>query len=137
VHALARSGLAAAPRGADDLGAEMLRFWIENRLAVVILLDRAAGTPFGNFGERFVERLVASTLAELRAGTARRSDDIARTVLRQIFDDTRRTLAALLEAHPDERALREAIEAFWCYQVPGMQGFARWVRGDRRGRTDS
>jgi len=24
--------------------------------------------------------------------------------------------------------LREAIEAFWSYQIPGLHGFARWVR---------
>lgn len=133
VHALA-----AAPRGADDdLGDEMLGFWVENRLAVVILLDRAAGTAHAGFAERFVERLVASTLAELGASAARRAGGVARTVLAQIFDGTRRTLAALLEAHPDERALRAAIEAFWSYQIPGLHGFARWARGDSRGRRAS
>jgi AcrR family transcriptional regulator len=131
VHALARAVLAVAPRGADDLGDEMLRFWIENRLAVVILLDRAAGTPFAGFGERFVEQLVASTLAELGARAARHPGGVARTVLTQIFDGTRRTLAVLLEAHPDERTLRDAIEAFWSYQVPGIRGFAGWARGAR------
>ncbi len=132
VHALARATLATPPRDADDLGDEMLRFWVGNRLAVVILLDRAAGTPYAGFGERFVERLVASTLAELGASAGRRAGGVARTVLTQIFDGTRRTLAALLEAHPDERALRDAIEAFWSYQVPGMRGFARWMGGDPR-----
>lgn len=136
VHALARAALVETPRGADDLGDEMLRFWVENRLAVVILLDRAAGTAYAGFGERFVERLLASTLAELGASTGRRTR-VARTVLTQIFEATRRSLAALLERHRDERALREAIEAFWSYQVPGMQGFARWVRGDPPGRRSS
>ena len=138
VHALARAALAAAPRGADDdLGDEMLGFWVENRLAVVILLDRAAGTAHAGFAARFVERLVASTLAELGPSAARRAGGVARTVLAQIFDGTRRTLAALLEAHPDERALRSAIEAFWSYQIPGLHGFARWARGDSRGRRAS
>jgi AcrR family transcriptional regulator len=133
VHALARAVLGAAPRGADDLGDEMLRFWMENRLAVVILLDRAAGTPFAGFGERFVEQLVRSTLAELGPRAARGPGVVARTVLTQIFDGTRRTLAALLRAHPDEGALRDAIEAFWSYQIPGIRGFAGWVRGARGG----
>ena len=38
--------------------------------------------------------------------------------------------AAILEAHADERELREAIEAFWSYPIPGLKGFARW--SDRR-----
>lgn len=137
VHALARSSLATGARGVDDLGDEMLRFWVENRLAVVILLDRAAGTAYAGFGESFVERLVASTLAELGPSAGHREAGPAKTVLKQIFEGTRRSLAALLESHPDERTLRQAIEAFWSYQVPGMQGFARWVRGDPRGRRSS
>ncbi len=132
VHALARTAT-AAPHAAGDFGDEMLRFWIANRLAVVILLDRAAGTPYAGFGQRFVERLVASTLAELGASVGGRARGVVRTVLGQIFDGTRRTLAALLEAHPGERALRDAIDAFWSYQVPGLHGLARWVRRDPRG----
>lgn len=138
VHALASAALAGAGRGAGagDLGDQMLRFWVENRLAVVILLDRAAGTAYARFGERFVQRLVASTLAELGASAGHGATGVARKVLTQIFESTRRSLAALLEEHSDEGSLREAIEAFWSYQVPGMRGFARWVRGDpRRGRA--
>ncbi|WP_242352314.1 MULTISPECIES: TetR/AcrR family transcriptional regulator [unclassified Anaeromyxobacter] len=130
VRALSRAFRAEATRGADDIGDEMLRFWAEHRLAVVILLDRAAGTDYAAFGARFVERLVASTLADLRP--RRGASAAARFVLARIFDNTRRMLAAILEAHADERALREAIEAFWSYQIPGLQGFARW--SNRRSR---
>jgi hypothetical protein len=34
----------------------------------------------------------------------------------------------MAEAVDDERALRNAIEAFWSYQIPGLRGFAEWVR---------
>lgn len=36
-------------------------------------------------------------------------------------------LAAILETHAEGAALREAIEAFWNYQLPGPGRFARWV----------
>ena len=55
----------------------------------------------------------------------------ARFVLERIFEGTRRTLAAILAAHADERPLREAIEAFWSYQIPGLAGLARWVNARR------
>lgn len=123
VSALARNTLRGA--SADDAGGEMLRFWIEQRLAVVILLDRAAGTPHAHYGERFVELLLKHTLAELRAT----HDGIAisarsRFVLREIFDNTRRILASILATHDKTAELREAIEAFWSYQIAGMHGFA-------------
>lgn len=125
VRALGAVVVGAADRRSDDKSEEMLRFWIENRLAVVVLLDRAAGTPYAEYGERFVERLVTTTIAEFRAAhPGLRVGATARFVLTRIFENTRRMLAAILAEHEDERALREATEAFWSYQIPGLRGFA-------------
>lgn len=127
VRALAKTTLGGASGG--DEGDEMLRFWVENRLAVVILLDRAEGTDYAHFGARFVEHLVAGTLAQIRERSpGLRVSPAARFVLTRIFENTRRMLAAILEEHENERALREAIEAFWSYQVPGLQGLAGWLQ---------
>jgi AcrR family transcriptional regulator len=135
VRALSRAGLARAPRGADHLGEELLRFWVEHRLAVVILLDRAEGTPYAGFGDRFVDRLLAAALADVRPRG--RATAATRFVLARIFENTRRMLAAILAAHADEPGLRDAIEAFWSYQIPGLQGLARWARReDERAGTD-
>jgi AcrR family transcriptional regulator len=128
VRALGRATLGEAPASAGDAGEEILRFWVEHRLAVVILLDRAAGTDYEHYGRRFVELLVAGTLAQLRAAQPGvKVSAPARFVLERIFEGTRGTLAAILEQHDGERALREAVEAFWSYQIPGLGGFARWV----------
>ena len=121
VSALARNTL----RGdsLDDAGGEMLRFWIENRLAVVILLDRAAGTAHAHYGERFVELLMKHTLAELRATSRLDLSGPRRFVLRAIFENTRRLLASVLEQHADPDDLRDAIQAFWRYQIAGLRAF--------------
>lgn len=127
VRALAGTVLGEAPSGGDAAD-DLLRFWIDHRLAVVILLDRAADTDYAHYGDRFVALLVHGTLAQLRAAhPGVRVPATARFVLERIFEGTRRTLAAILAAHADERPLREAIEAFWSYQIPGLAGFARWV----------
>ncbi|MCA9636381.1 MAG: TetR family transcriptional regulator [Myxococcales bacterium] len=124
-HLTDPSATPATDSGAD----EMLAFWIEARLAVVILLDRAEGTAYARYGERFVELLHDATLAQLKAAApGLEIAPPARFVLRQIFENTRRLLAATLAAHADEGALREAIEGFWSYQIPGLAGFARWAR---------
>ncbi|MBF5045129.1 TetR/AcrR family transcriptional regulator [Aggregicoccus sp. 17bor-14] len=128
VKALAQLALSHPAPPPDDEGDQMLRFWVEHRLAVVVLLDRAEGTPYAPFGERFVQLLVSATLAQLRASQpGLRVSPAARFVLTRIFENTRRMLAAILEAHPDERALREAIAGFWSYQIPGLRGFAAWL----------
>lgn len=122
VRALARSTVEG--EAVDDLGDELLGFWREHRLAVVILLDRAAGTPFERYGERFVDQLVKHTIAGLRAlHPELRLRPPARFVLTCIFENTRRLLAAVLAQHADPDELREAIEAFWSYQIAGLRGF--------------
>jgi AcrR family transcriptional regulator len=120
VSALARSALRG--ESVDDARGEMLQFWLENRLAVAILLDRAAGTPYEHFGERFVELLVKHSLAELRARTITAPE---RYVLTQIFDNTRRLLARVLAKYQKPDELRQAIETFWTYQVAGLKALAK------------
>ncbi|MCA9663795.1 MAG: TetR/AcrR family transcriptional regulator [Myxococcales bacterium] len=129
VEALAHLADPVAPRRGNVGAEELLDFWIEARLAVVILLDRAAGTAYARYGERFVELLTSATIAQIEGATPGIEISApARFVLERIFEGTRRTLAAILEAHADEPALRQAIAAFWSYQLPGLAGFSRWVR---------
>lgn len=116
--------LGAALGQGDETGEAMLAFWEANRLAVVILLDRSVGTPYASFGERFVNRLVKLTRAELarRGGSL---DAPTRFVLRRIFENTRSMLASILEAHEDPRAMRAAVQSFWAYQIAGLHGLAQ------------
>ena len=128
VKGLARVALGITPPGEGDSSEEMLRFWIEHRLEVVVLLDRAAGTSYAQYGERFVWLLVTTTLAQLRSERpGLKIAPPARFVLQRIFEGTRGILAAILVEHASERALREAIEAFWSYQIPGLRGFTQAV----------
>lgn len=127
VHAHAR--LAGLSGAGDEAGAaELLEFWIEQRLLVVVLLDRAGGSPHESFSQRFVERLVTLSIAEIRAAhPGAPVSREARLVLTHVFENTRRMIAVLLETYSDERAIRRAVAAFRNYQVAGLAGFARGV----------
>jgi AcrR family transcriptional regulator len=120
----------ASRNGPLDLraGAELLQFWIDHRLEVVILLGRAQGTVHADFGQRFSERLVSLSLAEIRAahpGVVIPRE--ARLVLAQAFDNTRRMIATILESHTDEAAIRRAVAAFRAYQMGGLAAFSAWL----------
>jgi AcrR family transcriptional regulator len=129
VRALAEQSASAPFEPSHDYGAEMLEFWLEHRLAVVVLLDRAQGSAYEHYGERFVTLLLKSTLEQIRGtDTSVQVTPAARLVLTSIFEGTRSTLAAILAHSDNPRVLRQAIEAFWSYQIPGLHGFARWVR---------
>jgi AcrR family transcriptional regulator len=120
---------ASLERSKDDAGDEIFAFWTAHRLAVVVLLDRAEGTPYASFPDRFVDRLVSLSVEQLRAGAPGvRIDATTRFVLRRIFEGTRATLAAILVEHEDERTMREAIETFWTYQLAGLRALSKRVR---------
>lgn len=55
MRAAPRSG--GPERAAEEAGERLFAFWREHRLAVVMPLARAAGTPHAGFARRFVEQL--------------------------------------------------------------------------------
>jgi len=119
---------ATLARSNDDAGEEIFRFWTAHRLAVVVLLDRAEGTPHADFPQRFVDRLVALSLEQLRAGyPGVEIDDATLFVLRRVFEGTRSALAEILRAHEDEAAMRTAVETFWTYQLAGLKALSKRV----------
>jgi AcrR family transcriptional regulator len=110
-------------------GEEILRFWIEHRLSVVILLDRAEGTSYAHFGEQFVTTLVRMTLEQIQAtNPGVELDQPAHFVVRRIFENTRYMLASILEKHQNEHEIRQAIEMFWAYQIAGLRGLSEHIR---------
>ena len=127
VRALVRAGdLNDLDEPAQRDAEELLRFWIEHRRKVVILLDRARGSRHEAFADSFVRALMRPTLAKLRAD-AKGVPKAARFVLEQIFRNTVRTIVAILEAHEDETSIRDAFQSFWSYQLAGLAGFLKGV----------
>ncbi|MDY7233143.1 TetR/AcrR family transcriptional regulator [Hyalangium rubrum] len=128
VRALARADdLTALDASARGKAEELLRFWVEHRRQVIILLDRSKGSRHEAFAERFVSALMRPTLAKFRADTGTRLSGAARFVLEQIFRNTVRTIVSILEAHEDEASIRNAFQGFWSYQLAGLAGFSKWV----------
>jgi len=128
VRELARTeNLTALDAPARAAAEELLRFWVEHRLQVIILLDRAKGSRHQEFAATFVRALMRPTLAKLRADRGAPITEGTRFVLEQIFRNTVRTIVAILEAHEDEASIRSAFQGFWSYQLAGLAGFTKWV----------
>lgn len=114
----ALENLPALDAKAVDAQAALLDFWVTQRWVTVILLARGTGTPYADFGARFVDRLVEALFA------ARPLPETARFVCRQIFEGTRHAIVAILLAHADPDDVRTAFAHFWRYQLAGLAGFA-------------
>ncbi len=119
------AALAEGPARRTAAADELLEFWLDQRLAVVVLLDRAEGTPLAGYPEAFVRRLVEHAEASLGGPPSA----VSRRVLEVVFDNTRRALAHLLRTAGDRDEARALVETFWRYQVPGLEALLTHVRG--------
>jgi AcrR family transcriptional regulator len=122
----ALAGAAPGADGTDGAAEELLEFWTAHRLEVAILLDRAAGTPYEDYPERFVRRLAGHVERHVAAPLA----DHHRRLVELVFDNTRRAVARILRDHAEPGAIRTAIAGFWSYQVPGLDGLVAWIARD-------
>lgn len=103
---------------------ELLAFWLDHRLAVAVLLDRAEGTRFAGYPAAFVGRLVDAAERSLdRPATPEQRD-----VLDLVFDNTRRALARILRTARDREHGRALVAGFWSYQLPGLDGLVAHLR---------
>ena len=121
--------IAALAQGTGErsaAAAELLDFWLDHRLAVVVLLDRADGTPFADRPAAFVRRLVEHVERTLPGTPA----PAHREVLTLVFDNTRRAIAQILAGGSDREQARALVAAFWRYQLPGLDGLITFIRAE-------
>lgn len=107
----------AAWRAADEL----LAFWIENRLKVVVILSRAQGSRYEDFPGRIVHELARLTTAHYcrRAG-AEALDPNRVFVLERVFENTLAMIVAILLSTDDAAVIRARFTSFWRYQLAGL-----------------
>jgi AcrR family transcriptional regulator len=125
---VAADDLAHLDANAQQDAQGLLRFWIDHRLKVVILLDRAAGSRHERFARRFVDELMKPSLAKFRRDApGQRVSPVARFVLQQVFENTIRIIVAMLAHYEQETDIRTAFAGFWSYQLAGLTGFTKWI----------
>ena len=101
---------------------ELLRFAIDHRLRVVILLARAEGTPFEGFAGDFAKRLVAWALAYARrAWPKARPSAGMRFALAEVYANYLRALAHAFEAFTDEARIREVVAHLTAHHQGGLK----------------
>jgi AcrR family transcriptional regulator len=122
------AALAAGRAEPSPAAAELLDFWLDHRLAVVVLLDRAEGTRFADYPAGFVRRLAEHAERSLEHPAS----PVQREVLDLVFDNTRRALAHILRTATGREHARALVAGFWSYQLPGLDGLLSHLRDDGR-----
>jgi AcrR family transcriptional regulator len=119
--AQARRTPGSAYRAVSD---ELVEFSLENRLRVLVLLERSAGTRYEKFADELVELLVEGALDHARSrGRAPRPSAAASFALRRIYANFLSTMAAALALDAPAPRVREAIESYTTYHLSGLSKF--------------
>lgn len=101
---------------------ELLEFWIEHRLKVVVILARAQGSKYEGYAAKVVHELARLTLShfEIDGGVTPERDQ--NFILERIFENTVTTIVAILLHSSDEATIRSRFQSFWHFQLAGLRG---------------
>lgn len=100
---------------------ELLRFCIDHRLRVVVLLGRAQGSRHEEFSERLVQELIQLAVAHFRSlhpGT--RVTETTRFNLERVYRNLVGAMVDILTRFEDEALIREAVEGYSRYHLAGL-----------------
>jgi AcrR family transcriptional regulator len=112
----------------------LLSFWVDNRLAVLILLRGAEGTRFAHVRGlmiREMERLSTRYIRESQGDQA--LPPTARFVLHKVFVRTLDMVADILAAFDEPSAIQQAFGTFWRYQLAGLEALMNGGQPERDG----
>lgn len=103
----------------------LLQFWVDERLAVLILLTGADGTRFASVRTRMAQEMTRQAVRFVRRQTAAAPDPYLDMVLRQVFANTVTMVAAILERYATAADVGKAFATFWTYQLAGLEALVK------------
>ena len=102
---------------------ELLRFAIENRMRMVLLLGKADGTEYERYPDAIVRELVRQAIAWAASNRASVPSAAAHFVLEQLYRNFVDALAHILAHYQREAPIREAVQALSAYHLAGLRAF--------------
>jgi AcrR family transcriptional regulator len=103
---------------------ELLRFCIDHRLRVIVLLGRAQGSRHEGFSEQRVQELIQLAVAHFRAlHPPTRVTETTRFNLEQLYRNLVGAMVGILTRFEDEALIREAVEGYSRYHLAGLKSF--------------
>ena len=101
---------------------ELMRFTVENRLRLVILLGRAEGTRWASFAGDLAGDLVRLAVEHFRSvRPALEVSETTRFALQRIYASLVETNARILAEYEDEARIREAVATYSRYHLAGLR----------------
>ena len=106
---------------------DLLRFWIENRLKVVIILSKAEGSKYESFAKEYIQSMTQQTMENLPAAYPNlKNTDVFRFTFNNMLRNTVRGVVSILETFEEEEQIVEAFVTGWAYHYAGINAVIEW-----------
>jgi len=106
---------------------KLLRFWIDNRLKVIILLARAEGSQYESFTEEYLQAMAKQALDNLPSAHPDLNDsEIFRFTFNTRLADTVRGIVSILQTFENEEQIVAAFATSWAYHYAGINALISW-----------
>lgn len=105
----------------------LLRFWIENRLKVIIILSKAEGSKYESFVEEYIQAMTKQSMDNLPTAYPTLKDtDVFRFTFNIRIADTVKGVVSILETFEDEQQIVDAFATSWAYHYAGINAVIEW-----------
>ena len=106
---------------------KFLKFCIENRLKIIIVLSKAEGSKYGSFAEEHIRSMREQTMGTLPIAYPNlENSKVFRFTFDRMLLDTVRGLVSILENYEDEEQIVEAFVIGWAYHYAGINAVIEW-----------
>ena len=106
---------------------KLLRFCIENRLKVIIILSRAEGSKHESFAEEYIQSMTEQTMDALPTAYPNlKNTEVFRFTFNKMLQNTVRGLVSILETFEEEERIVEAFVTGWTYHYAGINALIEW-----------
>ena len=106
---------------------KLLRFWIDNRLKVIIILSRAEGSTYESFADTYIQSITRQSMDNLPTTHPNLKDtDIFRFTFRSRLAETVRGVVSILETFEEEQQIVDAFATSWAYHYAGINAVIAW-----------
>jgi AcrR family transcriptional regulator len=106
------------------LSGQLLKFCVENRLRIIILLGKSQGTQCEGFADEAVQRLSKLAIAHFRVlRPDLRVTEVMRFNLQQIYRNSIYAIVNILGRYDKEATICQAIEGYTQFHLAGLKGF--------------
>ena len=121
-------GLDAGQNPMEGESGDLLRFFVHNRLKVVILLGWGKGTKYEDFVPNYIHEMELQTMNQAQEQFPQlKRTQVFRFMVRKSLTESIRGIVSILQEFTDEKSIHAAFTASVGYQLAGINALVNWA----------